>query len=109
MGIVNLTPDSFSDGGRFQSLSDVLRTVEQMIKDGVDILDLGAESTRPGSARIDENTELSRLMPVLEAIKKNFDICISIDTYKPMVMKAALNSGADWINDVLALENEASI
>lgn len=109
MGIVNLTPDSFWDGSRYLAVSDVLKKVEQMILEGVDLIDIGAESTRPGSARIDEKTEFERLIPVLDIIKKQFDICISVDTYKPQIMRASLDIGADMINDVCALSSDESI
>lgn len=108
MGIVNLTPDSFSDGGRFASDSDAIRFAEQLLKDGADMLDLGAESTRPGSTPITAGEELARLAPVLrEAVKWN--VPISIDTYKPIVMQTALDMGADIINDVWALRKEGAV
>lgn len=102
MGIVNITPDSFSDGGHFDQTRTALNHCEQLLKDGADILDLGAESTRPGAAPVPLDEELRRLLPVLrEAVK--FNIPISIDTYKSAVMTAALDAGADIINDVWAL------
>lgn len=102
MGIVNITPDSFSDGGHFDQTRTALNHCEQLLKDGADILDLGAESTRPGAAPVPLDEELRRLLPVLrEAVK--FNIPISIDTYKSAVMAAALDAGADIINDVWAL------
>ena len=108
MGIVNLTPDSFSDGGQRTSDSEQIRFAEKLLKDGADILDLGAESTRPGSTPVPEGEELARLAPVLrEAIKWN--VPISIDTYKPVVMQAALDMGADIINDVWALRHEGAV
>ena len=108
MGIVNLTPDSFSDGGQRTSDSEQIRFAEKLLKDGADILDLGAESTRPGSIPVPEGEELARLAPVLrEAIKWN--VPISIDTYKPVVMQAALDMGADIINDVWALRHEGAV
>ncbi len=99
MGIVNLTPDSFSDGGRLTNTSQVLGHCEQLIKDGADILDLGAESSRPGAPPVSLDDELARLMPVLvEAVK--LGVPVSVDTYKPQVMQAALDAGADIINDI---------
>ncbi|MBS7806338.1 dihydropteroate synthase [Variovorax sp. PCZ-1] len=99
MGIVNLTPDSFSDGGQFDSTFSALKHVEQLIKDGADILDLGAESSRPGAPPVSLEDELARLIPVLkEALK--LGVPISVDTYKPQVMQAALDEGADIINDI---------
>jgi dihydropteroate synthase len=108
MGIVNLTPDSFSDGGQHRTDADAIRFAEQLLKDGADILDLGAESTRPGSTPVPAGEELARLAPVLrEAIRWN--IPISIDTYKPIVMQTALDMGADIINDVWALRHEGAV
>ncbi len=99
MGIVNLTPDSFSDGGSYADLKACLKHCEQFIKDGAAILDLGAESSRPGAPPISQGEELARLLPVLrEAVKLN--VPISVDTYKPQVMQAALDAGADIINDI---------
>jgi dihydropteroate synthase len=99
MGIVNLTPDSFSDGGQFASSIAACKHAEQLIRDGADILDLGAESSRPGAPPVSLDDELSRLMPVLkEAVKLGMPI--SVDTYKPQVMQAALDVGADIINDI---------
>jgi dihydropteroate synthase len=108
MGIVNLTPDSFSDGGQHRTDADAIRFAEQLLKEGADILDLGAESTRPGSTPVPAGEELARLAPVLrEAIRWN--IPISIDTYKPIVMQTALDMGADIINDVWALRHEGAV
>lgn len=105
MGIVNLTPDSFSDGGRLADVKQALVHCEQLIKDGADILDLGAESSRPGAPPVSPDEELKRLMPVLtEAVK--LGVPISVDTYKPQVMQAALNEGADIINDIWGFRRE---
>jgi len=102
MGIVNLTPDSFTDGGRHVSVKAALQHCEQLVKDGADILDLGAESTRPGAEPVPVWLELERLLPVLsEAVR--LGVPISVDTYKPVVMQAALGLGADIINDIWAL------
>lgn len=100
MGILNVTPDSFSDGGQFNTVDTALRHVEQMLNDGADLIDIGAESTRPGAALVDESTELSRLLPVIAAINQRFDCCLSIDTNKPAVMRAVLELDVAMINDV---------
>ncbi|MEN3034619.1 MAG: dihydropteroate synthase [Aquificaceae bacterium] len=101
MGVINLTPDSFSDGGLIKTAEDALKRAEQILEEGADIIDLGAESTRPNSKRIDAKEELSRLIKPLELIRKNFpNVWISVDTYKSEVAKQALESGADIINDV---------
>ena len=102
MGILNLTPDSFSDGGRFQGRDAALAMADQMIEAGADLLDLGAESTRPGAKAVPLDQELERLMPVLEALR-DAPVPISVDTYKPAVMRAAIDSGASIINDIYAL------
>lgn len=108
MGIVNLTPDSFSDGGQRKTDADQIRFAENLLKDGADILDLGAESTRPGAIPVPASEELARLAPVLrEAVK--WKVPISIDTYKPSVMQTALDMGADIINDVWALRLEGAM
>lgn len=102
MGIVNITPDSFSDGGQHVSSHDALLHCEKLIRDGANILDLGAESTRPGAQPLSQEQELRRLLPVLrEAV--TLGVPVSVDTYKPRVMQAALDAGADIINDVWAL------
>ena len=102
MGIVNVTPDSFSDGGQHNAASEALRHCEKLLRDGAHMLDLGAESTRPGAAPVPLEFELARLLPVLrEAVK--LGVPLSIDTYKPEVMQAALDLGADIINDIWAL------
>ncbi len=102
MGIVNLTPDSFSDGGQFNTASAALNHCEQLLNDGANILDIGGESTRPGSPPVSVNEELARVLPVVrEAVKLGAPI--SVDTYKPQVMQAVLDLGADIINDVWAL------
>jgi len=106
MGIVNVTPDSFSDGGRHGSSALALRHCEQLIRDGADILDIGGESTRPGAAPLSAQDELDRVLPVIkEAVK--LGLPVSVDTYKPQVMQAALDLGADIINDVWALRWQA--
>ena len=109
MGILNVTPDSFSDGGKFTSFDHALKQVEQMIADGADIIDIGGESTRPGAADVSEENELARVIPLLKAIKSRFDIKVSIDTSKAAVMSQAIEHGADIINDVRALQNEGCL
>ncbi len=103
MGIVNVTPDSFSDGGRFLELSAALEHARRLIDEGADILDIGGESTRPGSAAISESDEIARVVPVLEALRTS-DVVLSVDTSKPGVMRAALAAGAAIVNDVCALQ-----
>lgn len=103
MGILNVTPDSFSDGGRFVDLNAACRQAEEMIAEGADILDIGGESTRPGSARVSVQEEIDRVVPAIEAISKRFDIPVSIDTSKSGVAEAAIKVGAEIINDVSGL------
>lgn len=100
MGILNVTPDSFSDGGKFNQMDAALYHAEEMIRDGADIIDVGGESTRPGHTVISDDEEISRVAPVIEAIKSRFDIPVSIDTYKGKVTEAALKAGADLVNDI---------
>src|SRR5574338_260825 len=100
MGVVNVTPDSFSDGGRFFDTRAALAHARRLIDEGADILDIGGESTRPGAAPVSEADELARVLPVLEKLG---DFCVSVDTRRPLVMKAALAAGASMINDVRAL------
>ena len=100
MGILNLTPDSFSDGGKYLGYDAAMRHTEEMLRDGVDIIDIGAESTRPGYIPVSTEEEIGRLTEVLRAIRKNFDVPISVDTYKAAVMNAALSEGADLANDI---------
>ena len=109
MGVLNVTPDSFSDGGRFVTLEKASRRVEQMVNAGVDIVDVGGESTRPGAATVSVNDELHRVLPVIEAIRRSFDVPVSIDTTKAEVMQAAVDAGASMINDVTALEDTESL
>lgn len=109
MGILNVTPDSFSDGGKHQQFDDALRQAEQMLKDGAAILDIGGESTRPGAADVPEQAELERVVPVISALRQRFDCVISIDTSKAAVMSAAVQAGADIINDVRALQEPGAL
>lgn len=109
MGILNVTPDSFSDGGRFTTLDKALFHTEKMLQDGADMIDIGAESTRPGAELVDESTELSRLLPIIEAIKSRFDCVISVDTNKPAVMREVLSLGVNMINDVRGFVAEGAL
>jgi dihydropteroate synthase len=101
MGIMNLTPDSFSDGGALPGVDDALRRAEALLNEGADVLDLGAESTRPGAAPVTAADELARLLPVVQALRRRFpQAVLSVDTYKPDVAAAAIAAGADLVNDV---------
>jgi dihydropteroate synthase len=100
MGVVNITPDSFSDGGRFLEVPEAVAQARRLAGDGADIIDLGGESTRPGAAPVSEAEELRRILPVLERLS---EFCVSVDTRRPRVMRAALQAGASMINDVEAL------
>lgn len=108
MGIVNVTPDSFSDGGHHASTQAAIVHARRLIVEGADILDVGGESTRPGAAVVDEQEELDRVLPVIEGLR-DIPVPISIDTYKPSVMRAALAAGASMVNDVNALQSEGAI
>lgn len=109
MGILNVTPDSFSDGGRFQGVDAALEHARRMVADGADLLDIGGESTRPGAEPVDSDRELERVVPVIEAIAAELDVPISIDTMKPEVMRGAVAAGAAMINDVNGLRAEGAI
>lgn len=109
MGILNVTPDSFSDGGRFQDADAALRHAEEMIRDGADILDVGGESTRPGHVKVPEEEEIRRVAPVIRRLKEQFDIPVSIDTYKSRVARAALDAGADLVNDIWGLKYDREL
>jgi dihydropteroate synthase len=104
MGILNVTPDSFSDGGKWNSVDAALFRVEEMIRQGADLVDVGGESTRPGYTRISDEEEIGRVAPVLEAIRSRFDIPLSLDTYKSGVARAGIAAGADLINDIWGLK-----
>ncbi|WP_458254989.1 dihydropteroate synthase, partial [Burkholderia multivorans] len=108
MGILNATPDSFSDGGRFLAYDDAVRQAERMIADGADILDIGGESTRPGAPPVPLDEELARVIPLVEALRP-LNVPLSIDTYKPAVMRAALAAGADLINDIWGFRQPGAI
>lgn len=104
MGILNVTPDSFSDGGKFQNLDAALKHAGEMVSDGADILDVGGESTRPGHSQITDQEEIERVVPVIERLKQEFDVPVSVDTYKSAVAEAALTAGADLVNDIWGLK-----
>ncbi len=109
MGVLNVTPDSFSDGGHFLHIDDALRQAEEMVAEGAAIIDIGGESTRPGAAAVPLEQELARVLPVIEGLAAAFDVPISIDTSKPEVMRAAVKAGARMINDVTALSAPGAI
>jgi dihydropteroate synthase len=109
MGILNLTPDSFSDGGQFTDHAAALEHVEIMLEEGADIIDIGGESTRPGANEVSVEEELRRVIPVVKAIKKQYSVPVSVDTSKPEVMRAAIDAGADMINDVRALQVDGAV
>lgn len=109
MGIVNVTPDSFSDGGKFSSTELAVAHALELVEEGADILDIGGESTRPGATPVSLDEELSRVIPVIEALSRVATVPISIDTYKPKVMRAAIAAGADIVNDVRALQEEGAL
>jgi dihydropteroate synthase len=109
MGVLNVTPDSFSDGGRFADTAVALRHAQRLVEEGAGIIDIGGESTRPGASPADLARELERVIPVIEALRRSSDVFISIDTSKPEVMRAAVNAGADIINDVRALAASGAV
>ena len=103
MGILNVTPDSFSDGGNFCTKDEALFRVEEMLSEGMDILDIGGESTRPGYVQVTDEEEIERTAPIIEAVKAEFDVPVSLDTYKSKVAKSGICAGADMINDIWGL------
>ena len=118
MGVINVTPDSFSDGGNLATsdagpfvvdIDKVLRKVESYLDQGASVVDVGGESTRPGSHGVPLDEELERTIPVIEAVRKNLDVCLSIDTSSPTVMAEAISAGAELINDVRALSSPGAI
>ncbi len=104
MGILNVTPDSFSDGGKFIDIKDAFAQTKKMVEDGADIIDIGGESTRPGAEPVTYEQEVARIIPVIKAIKEQIDIPVSVDTYRISTAKAALAAGADMVNDVWGLK-----
>ncbi|MCH7927778.1 MAG: dihydropteroate synthase [Candidatus Dadabacteria bacterium] len=109
MGILNVTPDSFYDGGKYNTIKQALIHTEQMISEGADIIDVGGESTRPGSNSVSQKEELRRVIPIIDAINKNFVIPVSIDTTKSMVARQALDSGATIVNDISGLSFDPAL
>ena len=109
MGILNVTPDSFSDGGKWNDRDRALKHVETMISEGMDIVDVGGESTRPGYAQVSDEEEISRVAPVIEAVKANFDVPISLDTYKSRVAQEGIRAGAHMINDIWGLKYDSKM
>lgn len=109
MGILNVTPDSISDGGKYNRMDAALSHAQQMISEGADIVDVGGESTRPGHEQISDEEEIERAAPVIEALKREFDVPVSIDTYKSSVASAALEAGADLVNDIWGLKYDEKI
>lgn len=109
MGILNVTPDSFSDGGKFTAVDTALAQVERMIEQGADIIDIGGESTRPGAEVVTAAQEQSRVLPIIEAVSQRFDIAISVDTYRAETAEMAVSAGAHIINDVWGLQKERAI
>ncbi len=109
MGILNLTPDSFYDGGRYRTEKEILNRVEQMVKEGADIIDVGGESTRPGAESVSAEVEIRRTIPYIEKITSLFDVPVSIDTYKAKVAKAAIEAGAQMVNDISGLKFDSQM
>ena len=109
MGILNVTPDSFSDGGRWNQLDAAKKHTEDMIRDGAAIIDIGGESTRPGYEKISDEEEISRVVPMIEMVKKEFGVPVSVDTYKSGVAEAALQAGADLVNDIWGLKADEKL
>ena len=109
MGILNVTPDSFSDGGKYSRIDQALLRVEEMVKEGMDILDIGGESTRPGYTLLSEEEEKERILPIVEAVKKQFDVPVSLDTYKSKVAEAGIQAGVDLINDIWGLKYDENM
>ncbi|CAG0911169.1 unnamed protein product, partial [Cyprideis torosa] len=109
MGILNVTPDSFSDGGCFARHDAAVKQAAAMLAEGADIIDVGGESTRPGATPVSEQEELDRVIPVIEALREELPVSISVDTQKPVVMEAAVSAGASLINDVNALRAEGAV
>ncbi|MBD3610665.1 MAG: dihydropteroate synthase, partial [Gammaproteobacteria bacterium] len=109
MGVLNVTPDSFSDGGKFLAHDQAVKHAQMMVESGADIIDIGGESTRPGAAAVSVEDEINRVVPVVEAIRGEVDAIISVDTSKPEVMQAAVAAGAGLINDVRALQEPGAL
>ena len=109
MGILNVTPDSFSDGGKWNSMDAALKHAQQMVQDGAAIIDVGGESTRPGYTMVTEDEEIARTVPLIERLKHEFSVPVSIDTYKSRVAEAAIHAGADLVNDIWGLKYDGKM
>ena len=109
MGILNVTPDSFSDGGKFNEIEAAINQAKKLVEDGADIIDVGGESTRPGAEYVTEEEEIKRVVPIIKAIKKELDVTISIDTYKSQTAEEAIKAGADIINDIWGAKYDKNI
>ena len=109
MGILNVTPDSFSDGGKFNEIEAAVSQAKKLVEDGADIIDVGGESTRPGAEYVTEEEEIKRVVPIIKAIKKELDVTISIDTYKSQTAEEAIKAGADIINDIWGAKYDKNI
>lgn len=109
MGILNITPDSFSDGGKWNDRDRALKRTEEMLEQGADVIDIGGESTRPGYTPLSDEEEIARVVPVIEAVKARFDVPVSLDTYKAGVAQAGIRAGADLINDIWGLGHDDKI
>lgn len=109
MGILNITPDSFSDGGRFNNIDNALEQTKRLINEGADIIDIGGESTRPGAKPVSLDEEIKRVIPIIREVKREFDVLVSVDTYKSKVAEEAIKVGADMINDVWAAQKDLNM
>lgn len=109
MGILNVTPDSFSDGGKFNEIDAAVKQAKKLVEDGADIIDIGGESTRPGAEYVTEEEEIKRVVPIIKAIKKELDVIVSIDTYKSKTAEEAIKAGADIINDIWGAKYDKNI
>ena len=109
MGILNVTPDSFSDGGNYNNVEDAVKRAKKMIEEGADIIDIGGESTRPGASLVSEEEEIARVIPIIKAIKSELDVLVSIDTYKSKTAEEAIKAGADIINDVWGFKKDSNM
>ena len=109
MGILNVTPDSFSDGGNYNNIEDAVKRAKKMIEEGADIIDIGGESTRPGASLVSEEEEIERVIPIIKAIKNELDVLVSIDTYKSKTAEEAIKAGADIINDVWGFKKDSNM
>ncbi|MDU5107894.1 MULTISPECIES: dihydropteroate synthase [unclassified Clostridium] len=109
MGILNVTPDSFSDGGNYNNIEAAVKRAKEMVEEGADIIDIGGESTRPGASYVSEEEEIQRVVPIIKAIKKELDVLISVDTYKSKTAEEAIKAGADIINDVWGFKKDSNM